>query len=219
MKKRDLVLDFTSLLDVIMIILFVVVSNMGQNALNIQAETQKKAEELQNITKKLIQENEDLKKQNEDLKKQNELLSARAGESDITESEVLAALLKKSAQITLDCNTYVDEEKSDSNRVDITIYKSKGTEDQESNGTISFSHNLNLSTEEREAKNAAMQRDMFIKLKNVIEPLDVELVIISIQYKYDDVNFSISDLNNIVGAIEDLERELNITCFVDNIKR
>ena len=34
MKKRDLVLDFTSLLDVIMIILFVVISNMGQASLD-----------------------------------------------------------------------------------------------------------------------------------------------------------------------------------------
>ena len=212
MKKRDLVLDFTSLLDVIMIILFVVVSNMGQNALNVQAESKKQAEELQNIV-------DTLTKENEDLKHQNELLSALAGKSDINESEVLDALLKKSAQITLDCNTYVDEEKSDSNRVDVTIYKGKGIEDQESDGTISFSHNLNLSTDEREEKNAAMQRDMLIKLKDVIEPLDVELVIISIQYKYDDVNFSVSDLNNIVGAIDDLERELGITCFVDNIKR
>ena len=34
MKKRDLVLDFTSLLDVIMIILFVVISSMGQASFN-----------------------------------------------------------------------------------------------------------------------------------------------------------------------------------------
>ena len=212
MKKKDLVLDFTSLLDVIMIILFVVVSSMGQTALNAQAESEKEVSDLQEEVNQLSTENND-------LRNENALLSEKAGESNVSDGDVLEALLKRTAKITLDCNTYVDEEKSDSNKVDITVYTGVGSDDQENDGTISFSHNFNLSTEEREKKNADMQRDMLVKLKDVIEPLDVELVIISIQYKYDDLNFSQADLDNILAAISNLERELEITCFVNNIKR
>ncbi len=53
MKKRDLVLDFTSLLDVIMIILFVVISSMGQASFNAKEEAQKQLEENAKVEQNL----------------------------------------------------------------------------------------------------------------------------------------------------------------------
>ena len=90
MKKRDLVLDFTSLLDVIMIILFVVISSMGQASFNAKEEAQKQMEEnagiqqeleiaqqslqnLQNEYDEMGANNQELQKQVQELLKENNL--------------------------------------------------------------------------------------------------------------------------------------------------
>ena len=213
MKKRDLVLDFTSLLDVIMIILFVVVSSMGQNALDVQAESEKKVSELQEVVNQLEDNNDELKSENEYYKK-------KADETNVDDADVMKVLLKKTIQITLDCKTFTDEDKTDSDRVEITVYKGRDGEDRNNVGTISFTHNLNLSADDRQKKHDEHMNSMFNKLKEVIESeKDIELVILTIQYKYNDEIVSQADLNNINNAIMRIEDELDISCFVDSIKQ
>ena len=97
MKKKDLVLDFTSLLDVIMIILFVVISNMGQASLDAKEAAEAKMEEnigiqqnlsdtqqtlsnLQNEYNELIISNEKLQNQLDELLLENNLYKAKAGD-------------------------------------------------------------------------------------------------------------------------------------------
>ena len=60
MKKRDLVLDFTSLLDVIMIILFIVMSTMGQASSDVQKEAQAQVEDNAEMQQKLKDSQHDL---------------------------------------------------------------------------------------------------------------------------------------------------------------
>ncbi len=60
MKKRDLVLDFTSLLDVIMIILFVVISSMGQASFDAKEMAQNQMKENAGIQQELEASRQDL---------------------------------------------------------------------------------------------------------------------------------------------------------------
>ncbi len=70
MKKWDLVFDFTSLLDIIMIILFVVIFGMKQASLDAQKEAQEQMEEnyaaLQKELEQLTKENNWYKKEDAD---------------------------------------------------------------------------------------------------------------------------------------------------------
>lgn len=236
MKKRDLVLDFTSLLDVIMIILFVVISNMGQASLNAKEEAQAKMEEnigiqqeLKNIQQALIDlqseydaisiNNDDLQKQIEELSKENNLYKARDDEADINEAQLYESLMEKSQKITIICTPYTNSNKSDSNEVEITIYSTKVGDEQEEVEIVTFTHNFDLTREERVIKNAEMQADMYKSLENVIKNNDLELALITIEYTYGDKNFSQTDLNNIIRAVNDIERNYSITCYIDKVKQ
>ena len=103
MKKRDLVLDFTSLLDVIMIILFVVISSMGQASFHAKEEAEKQIEDtkqslkdLQNKYNEMGADNEELQKQIEELVKENNLYKTE----DIDKGLLFEKLMEESKKIT-----------------------------------------------------------------------------------------------------------------------
>lgn len=236
MKKRDLVLDFTSLLDVIMIILFVVISNMGQASLNAKGEAQAQMEEnielqqeLKNIQQTLVDlqseydeistNKDELQKQIEELSKENNLYKAMGNKVDVNEAQLYESLMEKSQKITIICTPYINSSKSDSNEVEITIYSNKDGDEQEEFGIVTFTHNFDLTREERAIRNAEMQADMYRSLENIIKDNDLELVLITIEYTYGDKNFSQTDLNNIIGAVDDIERNYSITCYIDKVKQ
>ena len=121
MKKRDLVLDFTSLLDVIMIILFVVISSMGQASFNAKEEAQKQMEEnagiqqeleiaqqslqhLQNEYDEMGANNQELQKQVQELMKENNLYKRE----DIDKALLYESLMEDSKKITLICTPYIN---------------------------------------------------------------------------------------------------------------
>ena len=104
MKRRDLVLDFTSLLDVIMIILFVVISSMGQASFNAKEEAKKQIEDTQQSLKNLQNKyneiganNEELQKQIEELVKENNLYKTE----EIDKVLLYEKLMEESKKITL----------------------------------------------------------------------------------------------------------------------
>ena len=225
MKKRDLVLDFTSLLDVIMIILFVVISSMGQASFNAKEEAQKQMEEnagiqqeleiaqqsLQNLQYEYDEmgaNNQELQKQVQELLKENNLYKTE----DIDKGLLYESLMEKSKKITLICTPYINSNKSNSNEVEITVYSGESGAEQEALDIVIFTHNFDLTREERIAKNAEMQADMYSSLENLIKGNDLELIFITIEYTYGDKNFSQTDLNNIIKAVDDLERNYSITC-------
>ena len=86
--------------------------------------------------------------------------------------------------------------------------------EQEAFDIVIFTHNFDLTREERIAKNAQMQDDMYRSLENIIKEEVPELVFITIVYNYGDKNFSQTDLNNIAGAAEDLERNYSVTLML-----
>lgn len=227
MKKRDLVLDFTSLLDVIMIILFVVISSMGQASFNAKEEAQKQMEEnagiqqeleiaqqsLQNLQYEYDEmgaNNQELQKQVQELLKENNLYKTE----DIDKGLLYESLMEKSKKITLICTPYINSNKSNSNEVEITVYSGESGAEQEALDIVIFTHNFDLTREERIAKNAEMQADMYSSLENLIKGNDLELIFITIEYTYGDKNFSQTDLNNIIKAVDDLERNYSITCYI-----
>ena len=232
MKKRDLVLDFTSLLDVIMIILFVVISSMGQASFNAKEEAQKQMEEnagiqqeleiaqqsLQNLqyeSDEMGANNQELQKQVQELLKENNLYKTE----DIDKGLLYESLMEKSKKITLICTPYINSNKSNSNEVEITVYSGESGAEQEALDIVIFTHNFDLTREERIAKNAEMQADMYSSLENLIKGNDLELIFITIEYTYGDKNFSQTDLNNIIKAVDDLERNYSITCYIDKVKQ
>jgi hypothetical protein len=232
MKKRDLVLDFTSLLDVIMIILFVVISSMGQASFNAKEEAQKQMEEnagiqqeleiaqqsLQNLQYEYDEmgaNNQELQKQVQEFLKENNLYKTE----DIDKGLLYESLMEKSKKITLICTPYINSNKSNSNEVEITVYSGESGAEQEALDIVIFTHNFDLTREERIAKNAEMQADMYSSLENLIKGNDLELIFITIEYTYGDKNFSQTDLNNIIKAVDDLERNYSITCYIDKVKQ
>ncbi len=236
MKKKDLVLDFTSLLDVIMIILFVVISNMGQASLDAKEAAEAKMEEnigiqqnlsdtqqtlsnLQNDYNELIISNEKLQNQLDELLLENNLYKAKAGKTDIEEKQLYESLMNQSKKITLICEPYINPNKSDENAVEITIYSAETGDEQKALDVVTFTHNFDLTRNERSIKNAEMQADMYRALEKIIKDNDLKFALITVEYMYNDKNFSQTDLNNIIGAVEDIERKYSITCYIDKIKK
>lgn len=232
MKKRDLVLDFTSLLDVIMIILFVVISSMGQasfdakemaqNQMKENAGVQQELEasmqdlaEMQNKYEDMTTYCDSLQQQIRELLKENNLYKTE----DIDRELLYESLMEKSKKITLICKPYINSNKSDGNEVEITVYSSEAGDEQEALDIVIFTHNFDLSRDERIVKNAEMQANMYKSLENLIRDTDLDLVFFTIEYTYGDKNFSQTDLNNIVRAIGDIERNYSVTCYIDKVKQ
>lgn len=216
MKKRDLVLDFTSLLDVIMIILFVVISGMGQASMNAKKEAEEKIKEVEGIKKELSVTRTSLEEKVDSLLKENETLKAKAESQDMDEAKLYESLMEKSTKITLVCLPYVNDGK---NEVKIRIYSGRGGREQEERSSVIFNHDFNLSREERLSENAKMQERMYQALEKEVSGIETRLVLVEIQYTYGDKNFSQSDLDVINGAVQDLERKLNKTCYIDKMKQ
>ncbi len=205
MKKRDLVLDFTSLLDIIMIILFVVISGMGQASLDAQKEAQEQMEENYAA----------LQKELEQLTKENNLYK----KEDADKALLYESLMEHAKKITLICIPGINSDKADGNEVEIKIYSDETTEEQEETDSVIFTHNFELTREERLLKNAEAQSDMYHALENIIREGEPELVFITVEYTYEDKNFSQTDLNNIMGAVDDIERNYPVKCYIDKLKR
>lgn len=211
MKKRDLVLDFTSLLDIIMIILFVVISGMGQASLDAQSEAREQMEENAGTQREL----EILKEQYDRLQKENNLYHPE----DVDKILLYESLMEHAQKITLICTPYINFDKADGNEVEITIYSGDASDGQEKTDAIIFTHNFDLTREERLVKNAEAQAALYHSLEGLIKGKETELVFITVEYTYEDKNFSQTDLNNIVGAVNDIERNYPVKCYIDKIKR
>ncbi len=150
---------------------------------------------------------------------ENNRLEAALGSTDVDEAMLYEVLLEKSEKVTLICSTYVNEKKSSKNEVEITIHFAEdGSDEQDQETVVVFSHDFSLSAEERKEKNAQMQSDLYYALSRRVGD-DTKLLMITVVYTYADINFSQSDLDNITKAAEDLERNLNIRCYIDKVKQ
>lgn len=236
MKKKDLVLDFTSLLDVIMIILFVVITSVGQTSIDAKEELKEAKAEKTSIQKELQKEEdaglklkeeakalmvklEELKKEKEDLDKENRLLKAMRDKTASDTKELYESLMKKSKKFTLVCLPFKNASQSGKEEVEIKLYSGENGGEQEVLSSVIFEHDFSLSSEERSFKNRRMQEELYKAFDRHIKDSDTELLIFTVQYTYGDKSFSQSDLDMIDGAIKELERRRNKTCFIDRVKQ
>lgn len=236
MKKKNIALDFTSLLDIIMILLFIVISTMGMNTLNAKrdletemakkaaAETElsRKVEEVSKLEEdaeamKAAYEEEALKAQR--LEDENNMLKAVTFESNIDKTKLYESLMRKTQKLTLICTPKRIEGQKEAHEVEVAIYTAKGSEDQEALSKVLIEHNFGLTREERLRKNSEMREFLYASLAEIVKSNEAQLYLISIQYSYGDVNFSQTDLEIIEEAIKDIERRLNKSCYVEKLKQ
>lgn len=235
MKKRDIVLDFTSLLDVIMIILFLIISGIKQSAdqtdnsmtekdgriAELESELDKLSSELDNSLSELekeLSEKNTLISDYDELKNEYELVLSEKGSADIQDDKLLETLLKKSDKLVFNCSSFSKDDDPDVASVEVKIYYAENGNDPEETNTIVFTHDFRLNSEERKKKNAAMQSNLYKLLKDEISSSDSECILATIQYSYNDKNISQSDLDIIYGALNDIETSESKKCFTDKVK-
>lgn len=241
MKKRELILDFTSLLDVIMILLFVVIYNMNQASLSATEETGRALDEARSQVEALSDERDDLLAQVESILGREVNygdigleLEAMKQEYDALENEydylktitdrnaddvsVFKATVERMAKVTLICTTEENEE-TDNYEVKVDIYLGTDPDDAQSLiDSVTIEHDLDLTRDERVKFNAEQVTKVTKVLENMLKDVDLKLLWFSIQYTYEDENFSNLDLEILNRSIRDLERVLSKSCYIDKVK-
>lgn len=241
MKKRELILDFTSLLDVIMILLFVVIHNMNQASLSANKEIESALAEARSQVEALSGERDDLLAQAEDIlgrevdyadigleletmKQDHEALENEyaylkiISDRNADDMSVFKATIERMAKITLICTTEENEE-TDKYEVRVDVYLGTDQNDAQSLiDSITIEHNLDLTRDERMRFNAGQVTKVTKVFENMLKDVDLKLLWFSIQYTYEDENFSNLDLEILSKSISDLERVLSKSCYIDKIK-
>ncbi|MBQ9768485.1 MAG: hypothetical protein IJW37_10320 [Lachnospiraceae bacterium] len=238
MKKRELILDFTSLLDVIMILLFIIISNMNlvtQDA-SIAAKEElaavkEQAEEAAGEIEELTAELEALKQEYADRELELKVLLENHAalleeydylkiitDFDAEDTSVYGKVIERMTKVVLLCDTGKNEE-TGNQEVQVGIYLLSGNEENKSYVTsVVLTHDFALTKEERAELAAEQVTEMTKALSGALREGAEEVVWVSVQYAYDDENFSNSDLEIISEAIGNLERSFSKTCFMEKIK-
>ncbi|MBR6537523.1 MAG: hypothetical protein IKT67_10010 [Lachnospiraceae bacterium] len=248
MKKRELILDFTSLLDVIMILLFVVISNMSLASVNANAaareeteaakealaaeqlQAEETAEKIAELEKKLAQLS-DVNQKNADLELELKVLLENhtalleeydylkiITDFDASDTSAYGQVIERMTKVLLLCETGRNEENGYP-EVRVGIYRSGGTEEEKSYVTsVKLLHDFSLSKEGRAELAAAQVTELTKALSGALRETSEEVVWCTVQYAYDDENFSQTDLEVIGEAIGNLERSFSKTCFMEKIK-
>lgn len=236
MKKKNIALDFTSLLDIIMILLFIVISTMGINTMNAKKDLEVASAKKQAAEIELFQKVEELSKLEKDaaalkaayeeetakaqeLEYENHMLKALTFESNLDKTKLYESLMRKSQKLTLICTPKRIEGEREAHEVQVQIYATQGGRDQEALSQVTIEHDFGLTREERLRKNSEMREFLYASLAEIVKSSEAELYLISIQYSYGDVNFSQTDLEIIEEAIKDIERRLNRSCYVEKLKQ
>lgn len=224
MKNKGLVLDFTSLLDVIMILLFIVLSNVSQAT---EQKNNKAYDELQAVQSELLElsdENSNMRNELEELKNAyEELLDDYeylkiTSDYDANDTSVYEEAIQRTTRVVLLCETGVNED-TGNQEVLINIYTAKNESDEPSYATsVSIEHRFNLSKEERQIFKAEQVTEFTKILSELLEEEVNPIIWLSVQYAYDDENFSNSDLEIISDAVGNLERVYSKACYIEEIK-
>ena len=252
MKKRELILDFTSLLDVIMILLFVVISNMSLASASANAaakeeteaakealaaeqlQAEEAAEKLAELEGKLAElegKLSDVNQKNADLELELQVLLENhtalleeydylkiITDFDASDTSAYGQVIERMTKVLLLCETGQNEE-TGFPEVRVGIYRSGGRDEEKTYVTsVVLLHNLTLTKEERAELAAEQITEMTKALSGALRENTEEVVWCSVQYAYDDENFSQTDLEVIGEAIRNLERSFSKTCYMEKIK-
>lgn len=217
-KKKNLILDFTSLLDVIMILLFVVICNMSNASLEANENAKKSQESLANAETKL----EDMQDKLDALSAENEALNMelsgyQLNSDDPVSAEAYEAVLGSTTKVIMKCETGMDTE-TNKHMVSIDIVI-KNKDETARQTTAKIIHDFDLSRKERDEFNAKQIESIKEELKKYLTDSDAKLIWVLIEYDYRDVNFSNADLEIIHDAVEMIDADLNIPCYIEEMKK
>lgn len=241
MKKKELILDFTSLLDVILILLFIVTASMTQASLSasdrISAELEQTAVQLAELSKEREQlmfqletleagaeEHEAILLEMQQLKEKYAALQDEYDHLKITtdydedDLTVYREAIEKITRVMLLCETSFNAE-TENQEVKVDIYLDAEDSKQQSYvDSVVIIHDFRLSKEERARLSADQAVEMTKALSAALRDDDNRMAWFTIQYAYDDVNFANSDLSIINKAIENLEHSFDVACYAEEMK-
>jgi len=240
--KREKNLDFTSLLDVIMILLFIVLSGIGRKAQITEAELQKAESraqateaELQKAESraakldesvqayegeiaKLAAENIDLNTELDAVLEQyTDLRTIADYGSDNNYRKAYPAVLRRVAKSTIVCLPE-PEAHSDRWNVRVDVYIDKTYDNSlVYTDTCTLIHDYGLSPYERRRANARQELEMtkFLEACLMQDEEPMEYCYITIQYPAGDENFSSLDLDIIERAISNIQNQRGLKCYIE----
>lgn len=241
MKRKGLVLDFTSFLDVMLILIFIVIVNMNQVSLSANEASDKALTEAQTQLEtirlerdaltaeiNLLQENANnyaaLQEEYEALEQRYAALEDDydylriTSDYDVDDMSVYQAAIERMTKVALICSTGKNAE-TGNYEVTVDIYIDQAQIGEQSYvDTITITHNFNLTKEERARLNSQQVVEATRVLSRALRNQENSMVWFSIQYAYDDENFSHSDLEILTEAISNLEHSFSISCYAEKIK-
>ncbi|MBD5096138.1 MAG: hypothetical protein HDT40_03875 [Lachnospiraceae bacterium] len=217
-KKKNLILDFTSLLDVIMILLFVVICNMNNASLEANENAKKSQESLADVEMKL----ENMQDKLDALSAENEALNMelsgyQLNNGDSVSSEAYKTMLGSTTKVIMKCETGMDTE-TNKHMVSIDIII-KNKDETARQTTAKIIHDFDLSRKERDEFNARQIGSIKEELKKYLTYADTKLIWVLIEYDYRDENFSNADLEIIHDAVEMIDADLHIPCYIEEMKK
>lgn len=239
--KREKNLDFTSLLDVIMILLFIVLSGIGRRAQTTEAELKKaesraqateaelkKAESRAAVLSESVQAYEEeiaqLSAENIDLNTElDAVLEQYTDLKTITDygsggyQKAYPAVLRRVAKSTIVCLPE-PEAHSDRWNVRVDLYIDRTYDNSlVYTDTYTLIHDYDLSPYERRRANARQELEMtkFLETCLMQDEEPMEYCYITIQYPAGDENFSSLDLDIIERAISNIQNERGLKCYIE----
>ena len=241
MKKKELMLDFTSLLDVILILLFIVIANMNQASAAVgeeltaqltdyEAQVHMMEEEQVQLSAQL-EEMQIMADDNDSLKQQLRQMEERYDELqdeydhlkiitnyDEDDVSLYRAAIEKTVRVVLLCDTSLNSA-TGNQEVKVDIYRDDEEAGQQAyTGSAVLVHDFSLSEEQRERLWADQTVDMTMALSDALRDTEGRIAWFSIQYSYDDKNMAKSDIELIKKSIENLEHSFGIPCYAEEMK-
>jgi hypothetical protein len=216
MKRRELMLDFTSLLDVIMILLFVVIGNISQTTQASTAASNAALEEAQTKVEALTSENAELQEKYDALSDDYDYLKITS-DYDANDTSVYKAAIEKTTKVILYCKASINIE---SQKPEVTVSISTANEDEVEtvNGKLKIEHDLSLPKAEREKRNSEYEIELTKLLAQSYKEDSNPLILFFIQYEYNDEDISYSDLEIIRKAIDNFSRNFSKSCCTEELK-
>jgi len=224
MRRRELVLDFTSLLDVIMILLFIVTTGIGasakaegERAEQAVAQAQAQTEALEGEREKLSQELAALQEQYDQLQADYDYLKISTN-YDAGDTSVYQQAMGRVTQAVLDCRGSGDSQGAQA-EIGLYIAPAGGDGRAAFAGQRSMAHDFTLTPAQRAEHSARQVNELAKLLADALRDDQAPVIWFTIQYRYSDENFTYADLTIIRKAISVFEAAFDKPCYYSVLKR
>lgn len=224
MKRRELVLDFTSLLDVILILLFIVTSGIGESsqaasdrAEQSAARAQAQVEALEGERGQLSQELDELREKYGQLLEDYDYLKITS-HYNAGDTSVYRQAIGRVTQAVLDCRGGGNASAA---QAEFCLYVAPAGGDGRAvfAGRRSMAHDFALSPAQRAQRSTQQANELAKLLADTLRDDGAPVIWFTIQYDYEDENFTYSDLEVIRKAISIFESAFDKPCYYSVLKR